>query len=129
MLMMALDLEMWAPILNVDGTLTVKRESPLHNALVANYKYHLYCVGGAGWAKANFSFTNETLMDADWGIEKFNGEPQAILSGSTGLRVLTDQVLTGTLDHSSGNIDGGSDYDVFVTYQAAELVRTKLLRH
>ena len=56
-------------------------------------------------------------MDSPWDIDEFNGEPQVVLKGSTGLQVLT------------GNRFGDSDYDVLVTYQVAEQVQTKLLPH
>ena len=43
MLMMALGLSVWKAGVNVDGTRTVDRNSPLHCALLSSYKHHLQC--------------------------------------------------------------------------------------
>lgn len=106
-------LPLWKdPELNVDGTRTVHRRSPLHHTLVTNYAHHLRRA-----SRPPFRFGPTDLMASTWGFNAPGEQPQVVLTGSTGLQVVTDQLFS------------QSDYDIFVTFHAAEQVRTSLLRH
>ena len=99
MLMMALGLSVWKAGVNVDGTRTVDRNSPLHCALLSSYKHHLQChhvqyartpcsctqcsrtrTEEAGMSKIPFALGPDGLMNGPWDIGTFNGQPQVLCS-------------------------------------------------
>ena len=111
------DVPLWEGLeWNVDGTRNVDRRSPLHHTLVTNYRDHLKCASTFK-NRPPFRFGAAELMDGSWGFASANQQPQVVLTGSTGLQVLVDELFD------------QSDYDLFVTYQSAERVRSSLLKH